>query len=480
MKKKSLFLSTLTFCVLANFCIVFTSCEKEKIVEKEVEVPVEIPTVGISEVVLPATASTTKITINPTQDWSVSDINESWLQVSPMSGDNTVRELTITTQANDLFDERNTSILIKFGETDVTQKIKQIGVAPFISIYDGKITFTNEVKSFEINPIVTNVELDIDNTTLPSWINDAVLEKVDEGLYKATIALKSGDYDSEIRKGLITFKQKNGEYTKEFPVECAATEVSKFTVIAPEQSPFYEAITYNFDVVSSPNSGRDTVLIFRSTPFGLDFCNFVKVEKSLINQQEVLNSSSYSVTFYGEYNDEWGDFFREVSIFVMDVEEAGDFDKNNPGDPSIKLTQKNSSLFYAVSSIIEAPEGTKVSEDPFYASVVSPLTACELTLNVSTNSQHCAGLRVVILSESADIYNLSNPFPSEKIVDWAKVEFVSSVQKGNEINYSYKLDFTQAAEARTGHMYIAGFDKSGKYLGDGWAIAVKEYAISQE
>lgn len=81
--------------------------------------------------VLNQEGGTVSISFTATADWTASLINtraESWIAVTPNSGSKGKNEITITTTANETYDERNATIVLKCGTVSknivVTQKQK--------------------------------------------------------------------------------------------------------------------------------------------------------------------------------------------------------------------------------------------------------------------------------------------------------------------------------------------------------------------
>lgn len=81
--------------------------------------------------VLNQEGGTVSISFTATADWTASLINtraESWIAVTPNSGSKGKNEITITTTANETYDERNATVVLKCGSVSknivVTQKQK--------------------------------------------------------------------------------------------------------------------------------------------------------------------------------------------------------------------------------------------------------------------------------------------------------------------------------------------------------------------
>lgn len=129
MKKRFFYLFPLFILLLSVVC----SCKDDnnEPTPPEPSPEITIPSSENLRPVLNQEGGTVSISFTATADWTASLINtraESWITVTPNSGSKGKNEITITTTANETYDERNATVVLKCGTVGknivVTQKQK--------------------------------------------------------------------------------------------------------------------------------------------------------------------------------------------------------------------------------------------------------------------------------------------------------------------------------------------------------------------
>ena len=129
MKKRFFYLFPLFILLLSVVC----SCKDDnnEPTPPEPSPEITIPSSENLNPVLSQEGGTVSISFTTTSDWTASLVNtraESWITVTPPSGSKGKNEITITTTANETYDERNATIVLKCGTVSknivVTQKQK--------------------------------------------------------------------------------------------------------------------------------------------------------------------------------------------------------------------------------------------------------------------------------------------------------------------------------------------------------------------
>lgn len=129
MKKRFFYLFPLFILLLSVVC----SCKDDnnEPTPPEPSPEITIPSSENLNPVLSQEGGTVSISFTATADWTASLVNtraESWIAVTPSSGSKGKNEITITTTANESYDERNATVVLKCGSDSknivVTQKQK--------------------------------------------------------------------------------------------------------------------------------------------------------------------------------------------------------------------------------------------------------------------------------------------------------------------------------------------------------------------
>ena len=128
--------------VLCFIAVIASSCEKEPIIELS-QSSFSFSEQGGSQI----------ISFSTNKDWSASVLGVSWCSVSPASGSSDVKSITISTTANDTYNDRAATITIKSGELIksiiIAQKEKKglILTKRQFDISDTSSVFSVELKS---------------------------------------------------------------------------------------------------------------------------------------------------------------------------------------------------------------------------------------------------------------------------------------------------------------------------------------------
>ena len=164
--------------------------------------PEEKPKVELTTTapVLAQESGSATVTFTSTDSWTI-DVTEGravlWCSVTPTSGNKGTNTLTITTTANDTYDERNAKVTIKVGTTTqsfvVTQKQKD---AIIVAKSEYIIDAVGGGLNFEVN---SNVDFKVDTSV--DWINQNVGSRsLETKPLSFTIEENTSD---ESREGLI-------------------------------------------------------------------------------------------------------------------------------------------------------------------------------------------------------------------------------------------------------------------------------------
>lgn len=153
--------------------------------------------------------------------WTVNAKDE-WIKATKVSGtkDNGVIEFSLS--ENFYPKERRTVTTLKINGVDRKLTIVQKGTAPYVAIFNGKITLSKEMKEAYIIDIVSNVELEV--ASFPSWIKSVELETLEDypGAHQAFVTLQDWNFDSDVRNDKIKFAGVDDPGVfKEFDISCS-------------------------------------------------------------------------------------------------------------------------------------------------------------------------------------------------------------------------------------------------------------------
>lgn len=117
--------------LLAMMFLMVFSCGDDEVVSTDTSSSITIEDSECLQPVLPQQGGTAFVAFTATGDWTASLMNtraEEWITISPASGTKGKAEISITAVANDTYDERNATIVLKSGSVSknivVTQKQK--------------------------------------------------------------------------------------------------------------------------------------------------------------------------------------------------------------------------------------------------------------------------------------------------------------------------------------------------------------------
>lgn len=200
--------------------ILLNACGGDSSPSSEPSKPTPTPTPATSKIVIPATENikpvfnteggTTTIKFTASEAWTASAANtraDDWLSVSPTSGNSGELTITITTTANDTYDERSGSITIKCGSFSqtivVTQKQKDA-----LIITSDKVEVTSDGGTIGVEVkanIDFSVKVDVDwisqvNTRALTTTNlsFAVKENPDKSKREGHITISSGTFSETV------------------------------------------------------------------------------------------------------------------------------------------------------------------------------------------------------------------------------------------------------------------------------------------
>ena len=232
------------FCFIA---VIATSCEKEPILN-----------VNQSSLSFTDQGGTQTISFSTNKDWTTSvSGGVGWCTVSPASGKSDISSITVTTVANDTYDDRSATITIKVGELSKTISITQKANQGII-ISPSKYDLSNDASEIEVE-IKANIEYDV--IISGDWIT----RKETKGLVSNKIYFsiaKNTSYDN--REGIITVKQKNGNIANTIQIFQSQTDAiiiskKKYELNNSNQS-IEVALKTNVDFeVIIPQSGKDWI-----------------------------------------------------------------------------------------------------------------------------------------------------------------------------------------------------------------------------
>lgn len=202
MKNRSLHLLSLFLILFATVC----SCKDDK--EELPDSPGEI-TFPSSEDTNPTFSSeggTATISFTATDDWTTvlsETRSDDWITVSPASGSKGKTQITITTTANETYDSRSTSIVLKCGSATDTISVYQVSKdAIIIARNEYKFSTAGGELNFKIQ---SNVDFEV--TTSGPWIQR--IQPSTRGLVEYDLSFNILPNEINVnRTGFITIKDK--------------------------------------------------------------------------------------------------------------------------------------------------------------------------------------------------------------------------------------------------------------------------------
>lgn len=449
------------FMLLASFAILWCiSCsDDEKTIEKTIEVV--IPGMDISKFNISANGGENLIEIAPTDSWKMVSKTE-WLTITPAEGTKENKEVTLTAEANPEFTNRTATVEVTVGNTTMTKTVVQEGAVREITIY-GKDTlyFSPEETEIKVSPIIANVEIEIDEATLPSWIENVTLTKNPDHYYEALVTLKANDYDDEIRTGSIILKDKASDYSKKFTVICKNMEINgKYLNDWTNVPSFMGAKEFTVNVMRSSNMEQDTLIAWQQGDYNLQQVPDVKIS---LASGASLNAAILSTTYHIEikdYKNSWGSRSRLIHFYIIPKAEAAGFNPNKPAGgiaivPDFKFTQKNS--------------------DPIFTAITPDGESYDLKVGVAQEVRVTVDGSIIPGLEIRAIYNPvfyendpTNNMYSEEFpltVEYVKIE----AAENGFITYVYNITASQVSAYDKGELVLCIMAKNpitGEYVRD--------------
>lgn len=449
------------FMLLASFATLWCiSCSNdETTIEKTIEVV--IPGMDISKFNISANGGENLIEIAPTDNWKMVSKTE-WLTITPAEGTKENKEVTLTAEANPEFTNRTATVEVTVGNTTMTKTVVQEGTVREITIYgNDTLYFSPEETEIKVSPIIANVEIEIDEATLPSWIENVVLTKNPDHYYEALVTLKAKDYDDEIRTGSIILKDKSSDYSKKFTVICKNMEINgKYLNDWTNVPSFMGAKEFTVNVMRASNTEQDTLVAWWQGDYNLQTVPDVKISEV---SGASLNAAVLTTTYHievKEYNNGWGSRNRRIHFYILPKSEAADFNPNKPADgiaitPDFRFTQENSaSVFTAMSSDEES---------------YSLKTGVPQEIRVTVDGSIIPGLEIraiynpVFYADEPANSMYSEEFPLT--VDYVKIE----AAENGFITYVYNITASQASVNSKGELVLCIMAKNpitGEYVRD--------------
>ena len=169
--------------------------------------------VTTSEPVMEQKAGTATVGFTSSAAWTASvSSSASWCSVSPTSGAAGTHQLTITTTANDTYDERNATITIQAGKVSKSFTVKQ-KQKDALTVSSAKNEFTAEGGELVIE-VKANIQFE---TIVDDACKEWITASKSRGLTTTTLKFNvSENEESEKREGQITIK--SGEFEEEIKV----------------------------------------------------------------------------------------------------------------------------------------------------------------------------------------------------------------------------------------------------------------------
>lgn len=193
-------------CILYLGLILLNACSKQDPNSEQPSPPQPTPNISITEMPTqsgPDEGGTSVISFMAVDKWSAS-VNtarsDNWCSIYPTSGDAGLANITVTSKANETYEERSATIIIICGSQEkavtVSQKQKDV-----IIITDKEIEISSEGGLVTI-PIQSNVHYSYSIQDNISWISPISPRNL--ATSSASFNIESNN-KTEIRKGVITF-----------------------------------------------------------------------------------------------------------------------------------------------------------------------------------------------------------------------------------------------------------------------------------
>jgi len=183
------------------------------------------------------------ITFTCNRPWSVSS-TESWIQISPLSGEASDKEITITIKCmpNTTYDPRSATVTVKLEELSESITITQdTGIGLLVSPTTFELTNAAQVIEIEVQKNVQySVAIDDESA---KWIKQGGTKALTTDKVTFTISANES-YDN--REGKITFKQLDGDLSQTVTVRQSQT--NGLFITTPDYNLSNEAHTLSVEV----------------------------------------------------------------------------------------------------------------------------------------------------------------------------------------------------------------------------------------
>ena len=202
MKNKSLYLLSLLVTLFITVC----SCKDDKEELPDVSRTITFPSSEDTNPTFSSEGGTSTISFTAGGDWTANLTNtrtDNWITIEPTSGEKGNAQITIRTTANETYDSRSTSIVLKCGTNADTISVYQVSKNAII-VARNEYYFNNE--GGELNFKVQS-NLDFDVTTSDSWIQR--MQSTTRGLteYNLSFTILANSTNRD-RQGTIIVKDK--------------------------------------------------------------------------------------------------------------------------------------------------------------------------------------------------------------------------------------------------------------------------------
>ena len=202
MKNKSLYLLSLLVTLFITVC----SCKDDKEELPDVSRTITFPSSEDTNPTFSSEGGTSTISFTAGGDWTANLTNtrtDNWITIEPTSGEKGNAQITIRTTANETYDSRSTSIVLKCGNATDTVSVYQVSKdAIIIARNEYKFSNAGGELNFEIQ---SNIDFEV--TTSESWIQR--IQPSTRGLTEYGLSFNILPNEiNQSRTGIITIKGK--------------------------------------------------------------------------------------------------------------------------------------------------------------------------------------------------------------------------------------------------------------------------------
>lgn len=306
---------------------------------------------NLNKTTVGASGGRMELEFTPDGDWTFTS-NTEWLTVAAAAGTKTDRVLVFEVAENTDFDARMANTVLTVAGVKYPFTIHQQGTPRQVLIFDMITDFSDDLRTITISNIVANIEIEI--KSFPDWMASAVLERDEEtGHYTIIAEIKSGNYDSEIRKGDIAVGDVNSDFVAYIPVVAEPSslpfrmgDASMFDEPFPAVSAMAGDMSRVFKVLGASDAVDPYVFVMTKTVFRnnaytvtdviTDCATFEKVNS--VVPAAPYQQVEWKMTMEPNY-DVVADSIRYVSVFLVKQSEV----------PVFKASKNASKMLYRVS-----------------------------------------------------------------------------------------------------------------------------------